>query len=88
MSAHRVTRQAALEALHRAAAAAETRVGELTTGDYRAFRHARLTDERLPSDLTISLLFGSWRRACQEAGRAIRYGESEGEVRRRLYGAP
>ena len=86
MPAHRVTRRSAVLALREAAAALHVEPAELTTGGYRRFRARNRSEERRPSDLTISLLFGSWHRACCEAGTTPWRADVEAEVRRRLYG--
>lgn len=59
----------ALNALREAAAARGVRPAQLTTFDYRAARGRREDGGPMPSDFAISLLFGSWQRACELADR-------------------
>jgi hypothetical protein len=86
MPGHRLMRQVAVTAIREAAGTLHVAPGELTPRAYRAFRSDTMSPERLPSELTISLLFGGWRRACDEAARPPWLINFEDDVRSRLYG--
>ena len=78
MTAHRLTREAALGALQAAAADLAIETVDLTAEQYRAFRASGRHYAPVPSDLSVCLLFGSWRRACQLASHsnpALAYGQ-------------
>jgi hypothetical protein len=79
-------RQVAVTAIREAAGTLHVAPGELTPRAYRAFRSDTMSPERLPSELRISLLFGGWRRACDEAARPPWLINFEDDVRSRLYG--
>ena len=84
MTAHRLTREAALGALQAAAADLAIETVELTAEQYRAFRASGRHYAPVPSDLSVCLLFGSWRRACQIAARsnpALGYGQHSSRPR-------
>lgn len=69
MTTRRVTRTVALDALRQAAASLGVDPADLTVSAYRAYRGKVVQqDERPPSELSISLLFGGWHRACEHAG--------------------
>jgi small ligand-binding sensory domain FIST len=64
------TREAALDAIARAAEELAVDPAELTVSAYRTYRAERAdVGEALPSELTISLLFGGWPRAVVYAQR-------------------
>jgi len=86
MPPRRITRQVAVTALREAAVRTQVQPAELTVPAYRTFRGQAVHAERPPSELTISLLFGGWHRACDEAARRPWRADVEGEVRAHLYG--
>ncbi|MFP5362286.1 MAG: hypothetical protein ACLGI5_06120 [Thermoleophilia bacterium] len=70
MVAQHLDREIALTALRRAAEANLVPVAELTTFNYRALRGQPRNSGEMPSDFAISVLFGSWQRACELAARS------------------
>jgi hypothetical protein len=69
MPVRRVTRRLVASALREVADALGVEPDRLSSAQYRAFRAQAGAVDRLPSDLTIMLLHGSWSRACEEAAR-------------------
>ena len=69
MVAQHLDRETALTALRQAAEAHLVPVAELTTFSYRALRGQPRDSAEMPSDFAISVLFGSWQRACELAAR-------------------
>ena len=67
MVAQHLDREAALTALRQAADAHVVPVAELTTFNYRALRGHAHDSTEMPSEFAISVLFGSWQRACELA---------------------
>jgi hypothetical protein len=67
MPVRRVTRRLVASALREAADALGVDPDRLSSAQYRAFRAQAGAVDRLPSDLTVMLLHGSWARACEEA---------------------
>jgi len=86
MSARRISRETAVGALRCVALVLEVAPGELTAADYRAVRTRAEFRGRLPSDLSIRLLYGGWARACGDAARGTWRRTLEGGAGRELLG--
>lgn len=86
MPNRRITREDSTAALRGAARALHVPTEELTVPQYRALRSRLEPEERLPSDVSIRLAFGSWKRACESAATLPWQKDLEGAVRDHLYG--
>jgi hypothetical protein len=86
MSVRHVTRDTALAAVRMAADALGVEPAELTASGYRRFRGHPARASTLPSEFTISLLFGGWHRALEYAEPRSQSSDVEDEVRDTLYG--
>lgn len=85
MSVRHINRHMALAAVLVAADALGVEPTELTASRYRSYRGHPARDQ-LPSEFTISLLFGGWHRALDHAVPRPQLIGVEDEVRNTLYG--
>lgn len=83
MVAQHLDRETALAALRQAAEAHVVPVAELTTFNYRALRGHPRDSAEMPTDFAISVLFGSWQRACELAARDRPRRNADREIARR-----